>query len=98
MAIRSAKRKVPNHATSEATEKITSSDIYARGCGYMDIDAALACSDVTTSALLLQCFRNANGSITLICVGYPALSSEASLFAMHHGLLPEQEFPARVAA
>lgn len=69
----------------KTAEKVAVGDIYARGCGYLDINAALASTDVTSSSLYIQCSLSAGGTVTLVCSGYPTLSSAESLLLLLGG-------------
>jgi serine protease AprX len=63
----------------KSSEKVTFVDIYGRGCGYLDIDSALACMDLATSALSPVCTLNANGTVTVNGESFPSNSSVWSL-------------------
>lgn len=63
----------------KSAEKVTYVDIYGRGCGYLDVDTALACTDVATSALSPVCTLNTDGTVSINGVSFPLSSSIWSL-------------------
>jgi len=63
----------------KSSEKVTFVDIYGRGGGYLDIDSALLCMDVASSALSPVCSLNGDGTVSISGVSFPGDSSVWSL-------------------
>jgi serine protease AprX len=63
----------------KTSEKVTWVNVYGRGCGYLDIPGALACTDVATSALSPTCTLNGDGTVSIDSVSFPLDSSIWSL-------------------